>query len=68
MTFRMSTHQKSSTPRTFLHSYLNDIGRASDALGSVRVTLWHPPLSRGRLVMGGLVLGGLVLQSPVYTL
>jgi hypothetical protein len=61
MTFRMSTHRKSLTFRSFLCSYLNSIGWASDALGQVRVTLWHPPLSRGQLFMGGLVLGGLVL-------
>jgi hypothetical protein len=33
MTFRMSTHRRSSTSRAFLRSCLNDIGRASDALG-----------------------------------
>jgi hypothetical protein len=44
-----------------LRSYLNSIGQASDALGQVCVTLRHPPLSCGQLVMGGLVLGGLVL-------
>jgi hypothetical protein len=55
LTFRMLTF------RSFLRSYLNSIGRALDALGQVHVTLWHPPLSRGRLVMGGLVLGGSVL-------
>jgi hypothetical protein len=32
-TFRMSTHQRSLTSHTFFHSYLNDIGCASDALG-----------------------------------
>jgi hypothetical protein len=61
MTFWMSTHQKSSTSRSLLRSYLNNTGRASDTLGQVHVTLRHPPLSRGQLVMGGLVLGGLVL-------
>jgi hypothetical protein len=57
-TFWISTHRKSLT---FLHSYLNSIRRASDALGQVCVTLQHPPLSCGWLIMGGLVLGGLVL-------
>jgi hypothetical protein len=33
MTFWMSTHRKLSTSRSFLHSYLNDIGRTSDTLG-----------------------------------
>jgi hypothetical protein len=32
MTFWMSTHQKSSTSRSFLCLYLNDIGRTSDVL------------------------------------
>jgi hypothetical protein len=61
MTFWMSTHRKSSTSRSFLCSYLNSIGCASDALRQVHVTLQHPPLSGGQLFMGGLVLEGLVL-------
>jgi hypothetical protein len=49
-------------PSTFpLHSYLSRIRQTSDALGQVRVTLRHPPPSRGHPYMGGLVLGGLVL-------
>jgi hypothetical protein len=60
-TFQMSTHQKSLTFCSFLCSYLNSIGHASDTLGYVYVTLWHSPLSCGWLSMGGLVLGGLVL-------
>jgi hypothetical protein len=46
---------------SFLHLHLNSIGRASDTLGHVHVTLRHPPPSHGWLLMGGLVLGGLVL-------
>jgi hypothetical protein len=48
--------------------YLRSTGRDSDALGQVRMTLWHPPPSCGYLFMGGLVLGGLVLQFSVYHL
>jgi hypothetical protein len=49
------------TSRVLLLSYLSHIGRALDVLWQVCVTLWHPPPSRGYLLMGGLVLGGLVL-------
>jgi hypothetical protein len=61
MTFQKSTHRMSSTSRILLRSYLSCIGWASDALGQVHMTLWHPTLSCGCLFMGGLVLGGLVL-------
>jgi hypothetical protein len=61
MTFQMSTHQKSTPFCSFLRSHLNSIRRASDALEHIHVILWHPPLSRGWLLIGGLVLGGLVL-------
>jgi hypothetical protein len=42
MTFQKSTHQMSSTSHALLRSYLSRIGRASDALGQVHVTLQHP--------------------------
>jgi hypothetical protein len=55
------THRMSSTSRLPLRSHLSHIGQASDALGRSRVTLRHPPPSRGIPFIGGLVLGGLVL-------
>jgi hypothetical protein len=67
MTFQL-THQMSSTSRLLFRSYLSCIRWASDTLGQVHMTLWHPPLSRGYLCMGGLVLGGLVLYFSVYHL
>jgi hypothetical protein len=42
-------------------SDLNGTAQVPDALGQVRVTLWHPLPSHGHPYMGGLVLGGLVL-------
>jgi hypothetical protein len=60
-TFRMLTHQKSLTFCLLFCSYLSSIRQALDTLGHVHVTLRHPPLSHGRLLMRGLVLGGLVL-------
>jgi hypothetical protein len=55
-TFQMSTHRKSSTFHLLFRSYLSSIRQALDTLGHVHVTLWHFPLSHGRLLMGGLVL------------
>jgi hypothetical protein len=55
-TFQKPTHRLSSTPRAPLCSYPSRIGRASDALGLVRMTPGHPLPSRGHPFMGGLVL------------
>jgi hypothetical protein len=60
-TFQKLTHRMLSTAHVLLLSYLSRIGRASDTLGQVRMTLLHPLPSCGYLFMGGLVLGGLVL-------
>jgi hypothetical protein len=61
-----SYHQTSSTSRLPTRSYLSCMGPASDALGQVHMTLWHPPPSCGHPYMGGLELAGLVLHSFVY--
>jgi hypothetical protein len=68
MTFWGLTHQILLTIHALLCSCLSHIGQASDALGQVHVTLWHPLPSRGYLIMGGLILGGLVLHLYVYHL
>jgi hypothetical protein len=60
-TFCRSTHQMSSTFILLLRLYLSSTRQASDTLGQVHMTLWHPLPSCGYLFMGGLVLGGLVL-------
>jgi hypothetical protein len=64
-TFQRLTHQMLSTFSLLPCSYLRSTGQDLDALGQVRVTLWHPLPSCGYLFMGGLVLGGLVLGGLV---
>jgi hypothetical protein len=44
------------TSHLILHLYLSSIGWASDALGQAHMTLWHPLLWHGCLLMGGLVI------------
>jgi hypothetical protein len=63
-TFRMLTHQKSLTFHLLFCLYLSSIRQASDALGHVHVTLRHPLLSHGWVLMGGFVRGHLSISLP----